>query len=419
MEFRQTSEIVYREDLYPRVKASPEKVQEYAENIEVLPPIEVNQNNELIDGFHRWTAHRKVERAQIPVIVTRTAGDAELLELAIQRNATHGHQLSNSDKREMSRKLYLSDSKKYSKDSLAGLLSVSKRSVDGWLSDIDKAARERRRQIIRDMWLACYTETEIAECLEVDQMTVNREVSNISADLQKSVKVAFFEEGWQTPIYNIWSFAKNTNRVNHFGKSEQTIVDYLLYLYTNPLDIVVDPFGGGGSTIDVCRERMRRYWVSDRKPIVERENEIRKLDIVQELPPLNKRWSDVSLTYLDPPYWKQAEGQYSNDPEDLANMPLTEFTEKLASVVRRISEKQSHGVIAMLIQPTQWKAENKQFTDHVFQIIQAVGNKRLVVENRVSCPYSTEQCTPQMVEYAKDNKKLLVLSRELIIWRIV
>jgi DNA modification methylase len=49
----------------------------------------------------------------------------------------------------------------------------------------------------------------------------------------------------------------------------------MLYRYTEPLDIVVDPFAGDGSTIDLCKKRWRRYWVSDRKPVVEREHEIR------------------------------------------------------------------------------------------------------------------------------------------------
>jgi site-specific DNA-adenine methylase len=52
----------------------------------------------------------------------------------------------------------------------------------------------------------------------------------------------------------------------HFGNSEVRWLDNLLYLYTQPFDIVVDPFAGGGSTIDVCKKRFRRYWVSDRKP---------------------------------------------------------------------------------------------------------------------------------------------------------
>ena len=163
---------------------------------------------------------------------------------------------------------------------------------------------------------------------------------------------------------------------------------------------------------------MRRYYVSDRKPIVERENEITKLDIVEELPMLNKRWSEVTLTYLDPPYWKQAENQYSKDKEDLANQNLEDFTKNICFVINNIAKKQSKGVIALIIQPTQWKSNNKEFTDHVFQIIKGITSKKLILENRVSCPYSTQQCTPQMVNWAKENKKLLVLSRELIIWRL-
>jgi hypothetical protein len=163
---------------------------------------------------------------------------------------------------------------------------------------------------------------------------------------------------------------------------------------------------------------LRRYWVSDRKPIVEREDEIRQLDVATTLPPLKNRWSEVSLTYLDPPYWKQAEGKYSKDAEDLANMPLDKFTKTLAGVVNRIAAKQSKGVIALLIQPTQWKSEKRAFTDHVIDVVSGASKKRLVLENRVSCPYSTEQYNPQQVEWAKANKKLLVISRELIIWRI-
>src|SRR4051812_31335148 len=81
---------VFWEDLYPRIEKNPATVQKYAEDLTILPPIEVNQNNELIDGWHRWTAHRKVGAKTIPAIVTKTASDAELLELAIERNATHG-----------------------------------------------------------------------------------------------------------------------------------------------------------------------------------------------------------------------------------------------------------------------------------------------------------------------------------------
>ncbi len=100
-------------------------------------------------------------------------------------------------------------------------------------------------------------------------------------------------------------------------------------------------------------------------------------------------------------------------------MPLDKFTETLAGIVKGIAKRQSKGVIALLIQPTQWLSDNRQVTDHILDLVAAVGNKRLIVETRISCPYATEQYNAQQVEWAKANHKLLVLTRELIVWRIV
>ena len=56
------NEVKFRKDLYPRIDTDTVKVKEYAETLDLLPPIEVDQNNELIDGWHRWTAHKKANR---------------------------------------------------------------------------------------------------------------------------------------------------------------------------------------------------------------------------------------------------------------------------------------------------------------------------------------------------------------------
>lgn len=417
---RAVSEIIWREDLYPRIEPDPATIQRYAANIEVLPPIEVNQHNELIDGYHRWTAHKVAKADTINVTVTQTASDNELLKLACRRNAAFGIQLADKDKRKMAIRFYASGTGD-SKEEIAATLSVTLRTVNNYLNDIDKQLREERKQRIFDMWLSCHTQEEIAEAVGIShgQTVIETKELSDSERLPNLTKVlsSYADTDFVPPLYNVWTFAKKTNGVEHFGNSEQRIVDNLLYLYTEPFDIVIDPFAGGGSTIDVCKRRLRRYWCSDRKP-TEARRDIRTLDIGKELPPLNRRWSEVTLTYLDPPYWRQAQNQYSTDPEDFANMPLDEFTDRLTGVVKRIAEKQSHGVIALLIQPTQWKADDKQFTDHVTDLVRAVGNKRLVLENRVSCPYSTEQYNAQQVEWAKEHRKLLVITRELIVWRI-
>jgi len=416
------SDVVFRDDLYPRVEHNQQKAQEYSQIIELLPPIELNQHNELIDGRHRCIAHQLDERKEIVAIITETRSDEHLLELAIQTNASHGLQLSQADKRKMAIRLYaVGDRTPERKKELAELLSVSPRTLQSWVSDLDQAEREARKETIRKMWLQCYTAEEIGEAVGLSGRAVEKDyVCELLEDLPKVPKATYSEPGWSAPIYNVWSFGKKTNATSHFGNTEQRIVDNLLWLYTAPGDIVLDPFGGGGSTLDVCQSRGRRCWISDRKPKAGLEEKVRKLNICEDTPSLNKRWSDVSLTYLDPPYWRQAAGEYSDDAEDLANMPLELFTENMVSIIRRIGEKQKTGHIAMIIQPTQWRSEPKgAFSDHIFDIAAGVSKfKRFTLENRISCPYSTEQCTPQMVNWAKENKKPLVLSRELVIWKL-
>lgn len=421
------ADVVFRDDLYPRIETHPTTVQKYAEDLDVLPPIEVNQHKELIDGWHRWTAHKKQEAATIPFIVTETKSDNHLLELAIERNAKHGLQLSQEDKRDMARKIYgvtpekeRDEKKKY----LAKILSVSERTVRDWLSRIDKDSKEARNRRIFELWLAGWTQQEIGEEVGCPRKTVDDVVvtfgenGNIANLAKTDQSAATHATDFAPPIYNIWKQQAKTNGSNHFGNSEVRWLDNLLYLYTQPFDMVVDPFAGGGSTIDICKKRFRRYFVSDRKPIIEREKEIRSHDLVGEdgkvsllKPP---QWNDVKLVYLDPPYWKQAEGQYSDDPTDLANMDLETFTTTLASIIKAYASKVKDGYIALIIQPTQWNAPERQFTDHVGDMLRAV---KLPVDMRYSVPYESQQCNAQMVEWSKENKRCLVLTREIVVWK--
>jgi len=419
------ADVVFRTDLYPRIKPSPETVQKYAEDLDVLPPIEVNQRNELIDGWHRWTAHKKAERSTIKVLVTETRSDVELLELAIDRNSKFGLQLSMDDKCDMARKLYHQTNERDRdgrKAQLAKLLSVSERTVRGWLSRIDKDSKAARDRRILDMWMQCYTQEEIAGREGVDHKTVTHVLGEMAAlpKLPESPAAVYrdYDEPGARPLYNVWKWQeKDSGQSGHFGNSDQRIVDRLLYLYTEPMSVVVDPFAGGGSTLDVCRRRWRRCWVSDRKPIVEREHEIRRHDLTDGLPSVPKQtWKDVRLVYLDPPYWKQAEGEYSNDPTDLGNVDLDAFHGMLHGAIASFAKKLHGGAkIAMILQPTQWRSPGRGYTDHVAEMIRRVG---LPIAMRIQAPYESQQCTAQMVEWAKEHRQILVLSREIVVWGI-
>lgn len=235
---------------------------------------------------------------------------------------------------------------------------------------------------------------------------------------QQMANAEHANEDFEVPVYNVWKQQTKTAGSRHFGNSEVTWVDRLLYLYTKPFDLVIDPFGGGGSTLEVCRKRWRRCFISDRKPVIERKAEIRQHDLTEGLPK-PPSWKDVKLVYLDPPYWKQAEGRYSEDPTDLANMDLDRFHDALAKVVSdfaaKLAQCRASAHIALIIQPTQWKAPNRQFTDHAAEMIRRV---KYPLAQRIQAPYESQQCTAQMVEWAKENRQVLVLSREIVVWKV-
>lgn len=415
--------VVYRKDLYPRITPDAATIQRYQESLEFLPPIEVNQHSELIDGFHRWSAHKEAGATQIAATITATASDDELLALAVDRNAKHGMQLSQEDKRKLAVRLFTS--RQTPEDELAKLLSVSPKTVQRWLGDIKKAQREEQRQTVADMWLACYTQEEIADATSIPRQTAAdwlQEMPNLDkCPIPAKLAALYQDADWKPPLYNVWTWQKDDDTaVDHFGNSHSGIVDRLLYLFTDPFDVVVDPFAGAGSTADICRKRSRRYWCADRKvkPGLAEQKHIRTADIIQGPPRLP--WSDVALMYLDPPYWRQAQGQYSDDPSDLANMEIDIFYEVLTDYVRTAAKKMRVGShIAILIQPTQWKNEpTREVVDHVVDLCKRLDNGKTRLKQRISCPYSSQQANPQMVEWAKVNRQLLVLSRELIVFEV-
>lgn len=424
-ETRKTDQIVWREDLYPRLETNPVTVQQYAADLTVLPPVIVNQRNELLDGWHRWTAHKKNGEAEIAVEVRQTTSDAECLEIAIEANAKHGLQLSQEDKRNMARTIYHvtpAKERDAKKKHLAEILSVSERTVREWLGRIDKDSKEARDRRIFNLWMQCRTQEEIAGAENVPRRTIADLEDGFGeiGNLAKSAKAAAeHATDFDPPIYNIWKQQTKSTEVSHFGNSEVRWVDNLLYLYTAPFDIVVDPFAGGASMLEICRKRLRRCWLGDRAPQIEREKDIRKHDLIDSagkvvMPPV-PRWKDVRLVYLDPPYWKQAERKYSADPTDLSNMTIEDFNRALSGIIAGFAKKLTSGYIALIIQPTQWKAPKRQVVDHVADMLRMVN---LPVDMRFSVPYESQQHTAQMVEWAKAEKKCLVLTREIIVWRV-
>jgi len=217
-------------------------------------------------------------------------------------------------------------------------------------------------------------------------------------------------------LYNIWNFAKITNETRHPGNIPHEIIENMLYYYTEPFDVVFDPFGGGGVTIDVCKAWNRRYFVSDIMPTeIAKEKGMRTHDITTGLP---DGLPKPNMVFLDPPYWNQVQGKYTDNTSDLSNMTLEEFYKSFDAAFEILYKKMvDGGVLAFIIGNTQWTTEDKHVEPHshiMWNIAEAAGFK---FEHIIHVPYSTQQYNGNMVNYAKEHKIILQLNRELIIMR--
>lgn len=396
-------DVQFREDLYPRFEPNQAQIQKYSDSVDYLPPIKVNQQNILIDGFHRWKAFQLAGLEEIPAEVVETESEKQLKKLAYQLNSNHGLQLSNEEKRRYAQEMYGDMTVK----ELSVVLGVSEKTVQRWTETQAKAAKEERDRRIVELYLRAWnTQQSIADILGVPRETVRDVVDGgEKRHLSKSAK------DFSPLLYNIWNTPKQDNDRKHFGAFPEVFMENLLYYHTEPKDIVFDPFGGGGTTVDVCKRMFRRYYVSDRKVIPGRENDIREHDIQNGLP---EDLPKPALAFLDPPYWKQAEGMYSDDKEDLGNMDLQSFNESMSRLLLALSAR-NVSRIAIVIQPTQYK-NNWNWTDHIFDFDRMLDDYN--IEQRYILPYSTQQYLPQMVEKAKEQKVCLSSFRDLVVWRI-
>jgi len=230
-----------------------------------------------------------------------------------------------------------------------------------------------------------------------------------------SGKVAETYKDFKPFLYNIWNVNKESNKTNHFGLFPEVFMENLIYYYTEPFDIVYDPFAGGGTAIDVCKKWFRRYYVSDRKPIPARDKEIKKWDIADGLP---KDLPKPKFIFLDPPYWTQAKSKYSEDPEDLANMELVEFEDKMKQLFKELSKKCNTGTyLAFVISASQWKVDEHQRVDHALDFIKMAEMFGWKVHERIICPYSTEQYSGTHVNIVKEEKIMLNLYRDLVVMK--
>lgn len=401
----------YVKELYPRLKPLDDVIERYRDALDNLPPIVVARGGALVDGYHRWQAHVREGADTIVAVDLGDISDAEIVRESIRRNATHGQQLSRQDKQRMAGRLWtaLADlpAPERVKD-IAELLAVSERSVQSWTKDVRKAEKEAQQDKVWDLWLDCLDVREIGEQLGMPKSTVDDAVS------EKRKSSDFGQAPESRQHFDIWQFAttdrESGGQQSYFGAVPPQVLENLLWFYTEPGQVVVDLFAGSGTTVDVGKAMGRRVFAADiRGNHYSPHLPIRQHDATTGWPEAAPRKAD--LVFLDPPYWKQASGRYSAEPNELAEMDIEEFTAAWAQVVKFATEHAER--VAYIISPTQ--NEDGSVVDHATAMLAPFTEVGWRVERRIIVPYSTQQATGQQVTWARENKRMLKLYRDLVV----
>lgn len=405
--------IRFVKELYPRLREDDAAIERYRDAIDQLPPIVVARDGVLVDGFHRWQAYRREGRTEIPAEDLGNLSDSEIFTESIRRNAAHGHQLNRKDKQNLAGKLWqtlghLPNAERVAE--IAVTLSVSERSVQAWTKDARQYEKAQQQEAAWDAWLDCKGFREIAaELGGPDEDTIGRWVS---ARAQECGNADAPDSRQHFDVWNFQTSADSAGTASYFGKMAPQIVENLLWIYTEPGQIVFDPFAGGGTTIDVAKTMGRRVWASDRKPSTP-TLPIRQHDITTGWPEDAPKRVDFVL--LDPPYWRQAAGRYSDSPDDLGNMPLDAFMDAWEQVVKTCAAQLAEGGrLAFIISPSQ--LDDGVVVDHAFDMYRTCVDEGLTCERRIIATYNSQQATGQQVEWAREKRRLLKLYRDIVVF---
>jgi DNA modification methylase len=132
--------------------------------------------------------------------------------------------------------------------------------------------------------------------------------------------VKFHRPPLRLQVTTLWDYPSQDygdaqqGRPGYKGATPSYIIWNLLQRYTKPKHLVVDPFAGSGTTLDVARELGRRALGYDVHPT---RKDIFRLD-ARKLPP--ELSGKVDFIFMDPPYSTHLD--YGDDPRDIGKLDV-------------------------------------------------------------------------------------------------
>ena len=119
----------------------------------------------------------------------------------------------------------------------------------------------------RHLWLDCLSYRQVSDEIRIDDKTVAAWCAEKSNELGNSAPHGTNDKPWGVvQHFDVWSFQNGGDDSSYFGRMPPTVVENLLWLYTEPGDIVVD-LAIGPETLRLVwtgHQRFRLLWDLER-----------------------------------------------------------------------------------------------------------------------------------------------------------
>lgn len=176
-------------------------------------------------------------------------------------------------------------------------------------------------------------------------------------DIDEEIPMLEATNFWDFPRQSYGLTPKGDNK--YAGVTPALIIYNLVWRYTDPGDLVVDPMCGSGTTIDVCKEEGRRAIGYDITPV--------RSDIIQNdarnIPLEN---DSVDMVFIDSPYGDNV--RYNDHPDNIGNISSESerFYDELEKVMRESHRILKEGKVLGWLIGDQWVKQ--KFTPVGFKI---------------------------------------------------
>jgi biotin operon repressor len=378
------SSIILDEDIYPRKGIDHRRVGMFAENIRDgfnFDPIEVEPVPDkpgwyrLLDGAHRWKAFKLTGKVRVKVFVQELNGMDPLLYAA--KKAIGPRQLTEEEARDTARRVYIRNSSLSSGD-IGKAIGRSRQTVDAYIADLRAADRQDKGLKIFCMNRLGIPQDRISERLGLVRTSLHYHLSKMptlafstNSDLTQGFTVSqvaqkhgwtepmvwslalegkddqdrFKELGWGLRTWDQWDFNDCDKRFGDDwpGRIPAQLIAHILFYFSSPDDLVLDPMAGGGVTPDTCLALGRRCWAFDmmdraRRPEIEPHTWTLSSKGHLAWPVSSKTKPDLII--FDPPYFhKKADGYDEKSISGLSQAKYLKFLEDFFVLVKQHAKK--------------------------------------------------------------------------------